>query len=252
MSGMDVEVALLPAYLKPHDLEGRTVIVFDVLRATTTMAAALASGVAEIRIFASLDEAATAAAAHGGRRILCGEQNCLPPPGFDLGNSPGGFRADVHAGHTAYMSTTNGTRAIVATREARTVFIGALVNASATARAAAAEGADVTLLCAGTGGEVAMEDVLGAGAVVDSVLRAGSEAKPSDAALLARRLFRCAQADLRGILADSRGGRNVIAAGLAEDIDFAARVDALDVVGLVAGVPLSVRRVAPGGGARGA
>lgn len=216
-------------------------VVFDVLRATTTLAAALAAGVSEIRVFGSLDGAARAAAAHVGPRILCGEENCLPPAGFDLGNSPGAFRRELHAGQVAYMSTTNGTRAMVAARSARTLLAGAIVNASAVARAVAATGDDVTLLCAGTGGEVAMEDLLGAGAVIAALDRLTPFRPDSDAALVARRLFQAAVPELRAALTETRGGRNVIAAGLVPDIDFAARLDALDVVGFVERETLTVK-----------
>ena len=229
---VNLDVVLLPKYLEPRHLEGRTVVVFDVLRATTTMTAALAAGVNEIRIFAGIEEAARAASRHAGARILCGEENCLPPPGFDLGNSPGAFQRPLHAGQTAYMSTTNGTRAIVAARGAATILAGALVNASAAARAVAEEGADVTLLCAGTGGAVAMEDVLGAGAVMARLHRIQPFNPESDVALLARRLYEGA-VDLRAALTETRGGRNVVAAGLAADIEFAAAVDSVNIAGFV-------------------
>ena len=242
---MNIDVVLLPKHLEPRHLAGRTVVVFDVLRATTTMAAALAAGVEEIRVFGSIADAAAAAARHPGPRILCGEENCLPPAGFDLGNSPGAFLRALHAGRTAYMSTTNGTRAIVAAHEGDVVLTGALVNASAVARAAANTGNDVTLLCAGTGGEVAMEDVVGAGAVL-AALRPHASIRPeSDMCLMAQRLFASARTDLRAALTESRGGRNVIAAGLLEDIDFAARLDALDVVGFVEKQTLSVKARPP-------
>jgi 2-phosphosulfolactate phosphatase len=238
---VNVDVVLLPKYLEPRLLTGRTVVVFDVLRATTTMAAALAAGVEEIRIFGSIADAAAAAARHPGPRILCGEENCLPPAGFDLGNSPGAFQRDLHAGRTAYMSTTNGTRAIVAARGAKVVLTGALVNASAVARAAAAAGNDVTLVCAGTGGEVALEDLIGAGAVLGALRSHQPLRTDSDACLIAEHLYHAARTDLRTALTESRGGRNVIAAGLLPDIDFAARLDALDVAGIVENQTLSVR-----------
>ena len=241
---MRVDVVLLPNHLEPRHLDGRTVVVFDVLRATTTTAAALAAGVAEIRVFGSLADASRAAAAHPGEQILCGEANCLPPPGFDLGNSPGAFRADRHAGRTVYMSTTNGTRAIVAARAAPALLTAALVNAAAAARSLAKMRNDVTLLCSGTGGAVAMEDVLGAGAVLAALEGFTSCTFDSDTALLARRLFQGARGDLRAALIESQGGRNVIAAGLLADVDFAARLDALEAVGFVEGQTLSVKAAA--------
>ena len=239
---MNVDVVFLPKHLESRHLADRTVVIFDVLRATTTIAAALAANVEEIRVFGNTADAAAAAGRHEGERVLCGEENCMPPAGFDLGNSPGDFRRERHEGRVVYMSTTNGTRAILAAREGRTVMIGALVNVSAVARAAAAVGDDVTLLCAGTGGEVAMEDVIGAGSVIAALGRLTIIQGDSDTALIARRLFEAAAGDLRAALTESRGGRNVIAAGLLADIDFAARLDALDVAGFVERQTLSVKR----------
>jgi 2-phosphosulfolactate phosphatase len=239
---MNVDVVLLPRDLQPQHLRDRSVAVFDVLRATTTMAAALAAGVSEIRLFGDLESARAAADAHGSARVLCGEQACLPPPDFDLGNSPGGFSNEKHRDATVYMSTTNGTRALLAARAAPLVITAALVNAAAAARMLAKAGHDVTLLCAGTNGEVAMEDVVGAGAVAYTLAMLEPVTLASDAARMAVRLFRCGRDDVRELFRDAAGGRNVIAAGLEEDIDFAAGLDSIDVVGVATGDPLTVRR----------
>jgi 2-phosphosulfolactate phosphatase len=246
---MQVDVVLLPEHLIRGELADRAVAVFDVLRATTTMAAALAAGVGEIRVFGSIDDARAAAAAHAGQKVLCGEVRCLPPPGFDLGNSPGAFNQAAHASRTVFMSTTNGTKAIVAARgpvEATLgppLVIGALVNASATAEVLAAQERDVTLLCAGTGGAIAMEDVIGAGAVLEAILaRRGDASCGNDVARMALELFRSTRERLAKALRDAQGGRNVVAVGLEADIGFAARLDAVTVVGVVEQGPLRVVR----------
>jgi 2-phosphosulfolactate phosphatase len=230
---MRVEVVFLPRLMTEPQTPGRPVVVFDVLRATTTMAAALSCGVSAICVYSSTEAAAGAAGPAGPGRLLCGEEKCLPPAGFDLGNSPCAF-GPAHRGRVMHMSTTNGTRAIVAARGASRIYPAAIVNASAVARELAREARDVTLLCAGTDGAAAMEDLLGAGAVLDALNSAGADFHaPGDEALIARRLFDGCRGDLRAALAATRGGRNVTAAGLAADIDFAARLDALDVVGVI-------------------
>lgn len=239
---MEIDVVLLPAHLQPGQLEGRAVVVFDVLRATTSMAAAFAVGVEEIRVFGDLPAARQAAAAFPGRRVLCGEEKCLPPDGFDLGNSPGAFDREAHGGRVAFMCTTNGTRAILAARRARALFVGALVNARAVAKALTHVNLPATLLCAGTGGRVAMEDLIGAGAVMNALADRGRGKPAGDAALIARRLFAGAKDNLAVVLAATAGGQNVTAAGLAADIEFAARLDALDVVGVVEGESPVVKR----------
>lgn len=238
---MNVDVVLLPQHLRREQVAGRAVVVFDVLRATTTIAAALASGAKEVRVFDALDRAVVASGRFGGSKLLCGEMNCLPPAGFDLGNSPGAFTPEACAGRTLFMSTTNGTRAIVAAAQASRLYAAALVNASATALALASDGLDVTLLCAGTQGAVSMEDVLGAGAVLSALRPITSVRAESDAALLAERFYEVSRPALSSLLRQTQGGRNVFAAGLEPDIDFAARVDALDVVALVEGDPPTVR-----------
>jgi 2-phosphosulfolactate phosphatase len=239
---MRLNLLFLPKDATAESFAGRAVVVFDVLRATTTMTAAVAAGVREIGIFGDTESARHAAAAAHPKPLLCGEAQCLPPAGFDLGNSPGALNRAAHEGKTLFMSTTNGTRAIIAARGAQLLLAGALVNASAVARALVASGLDVTLLCAGTNGEIAMEDVIGAGAVADAAGQLGRVELQSDAARMAVRLFRGAKDDLSRALSEGAGGRNVIAANLAADIDFAARVDALDVVGRVLDAPLRLVR----------
>src|SRR5687767_7770978 len=125
---MRADVVLLPSYLNPNQLQSRVVVVFDVLRATTTMTAALAAGVREIRIFP--DTQSVRAAKSGSDVLRCGEENCLKPAGFDLGNSPGSMNRGLE-GKSLFMSTTNGTRAILAAKGAKRILVGALVNVSA-------------------------------------------------------------------------------------------------------------------------
>lgn len=237
---MNVDVVALPGELAPKHLDRRTVVVFDVLRATTTMTAALAAGVEQIRIFPDCETARRAAGAvPAPAPLLCGEVKCLPPEGFDLGNSPGGLDPTRHVGRTLFMSTTNGTRAIIAARRAPLLLAGALVNAGAVARVLHSAGRDATLLCAGTDGQVAMEDLLGAGAVLDALETARLE---SDLAQVALRLFRASRQDLTEVLSRAKGGQNVIRAGLPDDVSFCAALDRFDVVGRVLDEPLRLVR----------
>jgi 2-phosphosulfolactate phosphatase len=237
---MIVNTLILPRDLQQDQISNRTVVAFDVLRATTSMTAALAAGVKEIRVFDSLDGALAAANAFGQPRLLCGERHTLPPPGFDLGNSPGQFDPAKHSGMTVFMSTTNGTLAIVAAKSAALLLTGALVNAAAVAKKAFAEGRDVTLLCAGSDGHPSMEDLLGAGAVIDALQTLGNVELDGDLARIALRLFASCRDSLPAVLADSFGGHNIRRVHLDADIAFAARLNVLDVVGRVIDEPLRV------------
>jgi 2-phosphosulfolactate phosphatase len=243
---MKLDVVLLPRDLTGEQCHGHAVVVFDVLRATTTMAAALAAGAREIRVFGEIDEARDAADAFEGPHLLTGERDCLPPPGYDLGNSPDDFNPDRVGGRVLFMATTNGTRAIIAARSADHLFTGALVNAAAVARCLARLNVDVTLLCAGTRGVVSMEDLLGCGAVIDQLQTLVQVKATSDTARVALRLFKGNRKILREVIAEGQGGRNVRAAHLDRDLDFTARLNAIDIVGRVHDDPLRVEAEAPG------
>lgn len=239
---MTIDVVLLPRDLRPEYLSDRAVAVFDVLRATTTMTAALSAGVREIRAFGELDAAMAAARQCPDPHVTAGERNAVKPPGFDLGNSPGAFTCEVHRGQTVFMATTNGTRALVAAAGARVIFAAALVNASVVADALLSTGLDITLLCSGTEGFISAEDVLGAGAVIDSILAQSPMQLTSDVAWMAHELFVAHRADLLAALSTSRGGRNVQRAELTSDLAFCADLNSIPVVGTAAGSPPVVKR----------
>ena len=243
---MLVETVLLPALLTPEKLRGRAVAVFDVLRATTSMAAALVAGVESIEICPDLASALSAAAACPAPHLTCGEKDAVKPQGFDLGNSPGAFNAAAHRGKKLFMATTNGTRAILAAGNAQWIFTAALVNAKAAAKALMSTGCDITLLCSGTNGAFSMEDLLGAGAVLDALQESADVRLESDAALLALQLFRSTpRRQLLTALSETQGGRNVARAKLSEDLVFCSMLNSIDAVGMVKGSPPIVRRWEP-------
>lgn len=244
-SQINVRVVLLPSMLKPEDVEGRVVVAFDVLRATTTMTAALAAGVTKIVLHPTLDAARAAKAEGPTNALLVGEKACLKPDDFDLGNSPGQF-TEAHAGKVLHMATTNGTKALLSPYslgKPLAVFAGALVNRLAIGKAIAALRADVTLVCAGTEGEVSYEDLLGCGAVLDSLINLRVLGQVNDGGLMAIATWTWSAAGIVRAKPDepaypaafrlAKGAVNIVNAGLASDVQFAARPDVFDVVGEV-------------------
>jgi len=159
--------------------------------------------------------------------LLAGERGGLPPEGFDLGNSPRELRPEVVGGRRIVLTTTNGTAAVARCTGAERVLAGALVNAEATGRALAdASPARVWLVCAGSGGELALDDVAAAGCLAGQlVLSAGAELGPG--ARLAAAYFDQWKHDLHAVLAESTSGRKLIDVGLGDDLVHCARVDAL-------------------------
>ncbi|HEV3407946.1 MAG TPA: 2-phosphosulfolactate phosphatase, partial [Gaiellaceae bacterium] len=154
---MRVHVAFTPA----ETATAPTGIVVDVLRATSTIVQALASGYERVLCCAEVEEARALRAARGDG-VLAGERLCVRIPGFDLGNSPREFTNPD--GTTVILTTTNGTRAIVtAAARCERVFAGSLLNLDAVVSAAREAGEDVAVICAGVEGEFAMDDAYCAG-----------------------------------------------------------------------------------------
>src|SRR5689334_6813737 len=166
MTQQRINVHYLPTEVDERELEGSAVAVIDVLRATSTICQALASGACEVVPFVEIDEA-RAAAERAGRAnvVLGGERKGLPIDGFDLGNSPAEYSANRVGGRSVYITTTNGTRALQHARLAKRVVAASFLNLSAVVASLRNE-PKVDMLCAGTDGTNTSEDILLAGAIV--------------------------------------------------------------------------------------
>ena len=209
---MAVDVAFTPGAAAPAALG----VVVDVLRATSTIAQALASGYERVLCAAEIDEA-RALRASLPDSLLGGERKAVRVEGFDVGASPREFR-EARA-RTLILSTTNGTRAILETAErCERVVLGSLLNLSAVA--AAVGGDDSVVVCAGFQGGFALDDAYCAGRIVE--LLGGERTHAATAAGLLARAFPTA---LDGLKARTYGP-----AGLEEDIAYCAQEDRLDVV----------------------
>jgi 2-phosphosulfolactate phosphatase len=233
MQGRQIDVFLLPALVEPAALAEKTVVVIDVLRATTTIVHALAANAVEVAPFRDVEDARELAKELAGKVVLGGERAGLPIPGFDLGNSPSEYTSDRVAQKAVVFTTTNGTRALERCKLAKRVLIAAFANFSAVCREAADEN-DLAIVCAGTDGHVTREDTLLAGAIVTELHR-DVLCQLNDQALLAADAWQTAvrlmtDRPLGMMLRDSRGGRNLIDTGQENDIDLAAQIDKFDIV----------------------
>ena len=201
-----------------------TGIVIDVIRATTTMCQALASGYERVFCTAEVEEAR--ALREGlGEGVLGGERNAVRIPGFDLGNSPREYLEP--AGKTLIISTTNGTRAVVSAAErCERVLVASLLNLTAVVEHAREAGDDAIVVCAGVQGTLALDDAYVAGRIVD--LLGWERTDASEAAARLASTWSGAEEAFRA----SKSGRNLLenAPELEEDIAFCARESVLDVV----------------------
>ncbi len=225
------------------------VVILDILRATSTITTALHNGAREIRLFDSLDAVRAAKPGFPPPVIAAGEELCLKPTDFDLGNSPREFTTEKIGGAAILLATTNGTRAAVRARTAKRMFAASLLNATATAKSLAddidAAGVGHTLLiCAGTRGKLALDDTLGAGAILFSLLAHTYRADLpfTDNAWLAYHAFSAVRPRLPAALRLGQGAINIIEAGLEDDIDHCAKIDSMPLTAIIDPATLTVTK----------
>ncbi|HTO73042.1 MAG TPA: 2-phosphosulfolactate phosphatase [Gemmatimonadales bacterium] len=232
---MKLDVVFTPLGLQPAEFQGRTVFVVDILRATTTMCAALYHGARAVIPVAETDEALRLAQTlDSADVILAGERQCLPIPGFPLGNSPREMTPEAVRGKTIILTTTNGTRAVLATQGAAAVYPMAAANlgaASQRAREVWEREGDLAILCAGREGRFALDDAYAAGRLAMAALGTARRRRGlNDSALASLDLVRRYGLRWERPLATSHSGRDLAAVDLKADILDAAREDAYPVL----------------------
>jgi 2-phosphosulfolactate phosphatase len=234
-----LNVYTTPNQVDPERLADGTVVVIDVLRASTTIVHALEAGAKEVIPCVEVEEAlALAKQMPDYDIVLAGERNGLPIDGFHLGNSPSEYTPHSVGGKAVVFTTTNGTRAIAHARAAKRILIGAFVNVSAVFNELV-EQDHIHLLCAGTHGRVSQDDVLLAGMLVERIQRRGGllyeqnapAVEAQETWLKSFALPRVLGAEpleperLAGELRKSAGGRHLLSIGLEDDILAAACID---------------------------
>jgi len=209
-----VDVAFTPA----ERVSAPIAVVVDVLRATSTMAQALAAGYRRVLCCAEIEEARSLRAELRDA-LVGGERKAVRIEGFDVGASPREF-LEARA-ETLILTTTNGTRTILAAADAcEEVLLGSLLNLDAVVRAVRERGRDVVVVCAGFQGAFALDDAYCAGRIVQLM-----DAARTDAAIAAGHVARAFPDAWSGLTARTYGPP-----GLDEDIRFCAQESILDVV----------------------
>jgi 2-phosphosulfolactate phosphatase len=232
---MRIDVVFTPTGLNVGEVQGRAVFVIDILRATTAMCAALSHGAKAIIPVASTEEALRLAQTIGSTDVLlAGEKECVRIPGFQLGNSPLEMTEQMVRGKTIIVTTSNGTKALLACQGASAVYPAAAVNLTAAAekaREALESERHILIVCAGREGAFSLDDAYCAGRLTAAVL---GDRKPrqglNDAAIAGLDLVRRYGSNWKRPLAYSRAGRELIRLGFGEDVRDAARQDAYPVL----------------------
>lgn len=223
-----IDVCLSPDLMHLYQVEDQTVVIVDILRATSCMTTAFAHGIESITPFALLPDC-LACKAEG--YLAAGERDGKKVEGFDLGNSPFEYMNPLLKGKKVAFTTTNGTQAIAKSMGAGDIVIGSFLNLSAVAAYLRKVSTNVLIVCAGWKGKVNLEDTVFAGAIVENVKDDFEYA--CDAPIMAQRLYKEARQDLRGFLENSSHIKRLHRLNIQKDIDFCLRVDEYDVVPVI-------------------
>lgn len=218
---MRVDVVLTAERLEPASVSGTSALVIDVLRASTTIVSALTHGCRAIVPVADAGEARRRARAYPGEvPLLAGERRGETIDGFDLGNSPIEVGSPKIRGRTVLLTTSNGTRALLAARPAAAIGVAGFVNLAAAAAWAAAQRLPVTLVCAGERGAASLEDSVCAGMLARRLREASPRGTLTDAAHEAVSMAERYEKDLGQLGEDSPWARHLIRTGRARDVEM--------------------------------
>ena len=220
-----IDVVFTPDLLPFFDLTGKTVVVADILRATTTITFAVANGATAITPVLAPEDAFRLAADQPNI-LIGGERGGMKVDGFDLGNSPREYTEAVVSNRQIVLTTTNGTRTLQACRAAERVLVGSFLNLRATVNQLVQAEGELVFACSGREGGFCTEDTAFAGACVAAL----GETQVTDAAETAKILYQTHHNDLFGMLRNCYHGRSLASIGLGEDLEFCAQMDIVDVV----------------------
>lgn len=220
-----IAVCLSPALISLYDIRNSTVVIIDIFRASSSMCYGISNGAEAIIPVA---EVSSCAVYKDSDYLLAAERNGEVVDGFDFGNSPFSYTSEKVSGKTIVLTTTNGTKAIHLSREARQIVVGSFLNISALANWLSGQENDVILVCAGWKDNFSLEDSLFAGALLSKV--ASNFTLADDAAHATLDLFHVAEADIPAYLSKSAHSERLKKLNVEADIAFCLQTDLVDAI----------------------
>ncbi len=211
-----VEVCLTPELIHQFDLNNKIVVAVDIFRATSCMVTGMAHGVEAIYPVATVDDCFRLGEEKG--MITAGERGGAKIEGFTIGNSPYEYMKDEFKDQSIVVTTTNGTKTILASLDADQILIGAFLNLRALADYLSTSRKDVIIHCAGWKGTINIEDTLFAGALVEEIK--SSHQLNGDASLMALQLYKANAYNLMETAMQSAHAKRLTAFGIGKDIEF--------------------------------
>ncbi len=228
---MKIRVLFSPANTDDLYFTGKTTIVIDVLRASTTIVEALKNGAKDVVPVNTVEFAVKISGGmFGGQTLLGGERNTKKIEGFALGNSPLEYKREIVSGKSIVFYSTNGTKAIVKAKFSENLFICGFANIRSVAQKLIRLNEDCVILCAGSNNLFSLEDSVCAGALIEQIIKLKSDVELSDAARGAVALNKSFGKDRLKTLKESEHGRLLLRNGFETDLEFCSKINTTDVV----------------------
>jgi len=229
---MEIHTQLVPSRPSSDALMDRTVVVIDVLRATSVIIHAMSEGASEVLPLASVEEALQMAKAFPrGSALLGGERGSGNIPGFDLGNSPREYVTEKVKEKKLIMTTTNGTKAFHLVSSGKEILVGSFFNIGAVAQRCLESGRDLLIFASGDEGNFSLEDTVCGGMLIDLIIE--KRKKPislTDASQCALILHKRFKGDLLEVFHLSHHGKELINRGFEDDLAYCAQIDITSLV----------------------
>ena len=228
---MKVNVLLSSSNLDELSFSGKTTVIIDVLRATSTIINALNNGAKEIIPVATVEFAVKISGGmFGGLTLLGGERNTKKIEGFALGNSPLEYSSKLVKNKSIVLYTTNGTKAVVKAKFSKNLYICSFLNLSAVAEHINLMDTDFEILCAGRNNSFSLEDTVCAGKLISEILKNKKDLELSDSAKASIALNKSFGKNLLKMLSETEHGRLLLDNGFEEDIKFCSKLNTIDAV----------------------
>jgi 2-phosphosulfolactate phosphatase len=233
---MRIDVVFTPNQLNEKEFRDKIVVVIDVLRASTTICMALHNGAKKIIPVDDVEQALKLQSnLFESVPLLCGERGGKIIPGFDLGNSPLEYTEDKISDRTLIFASTNGSAALVKSKQAKLGFVCGFVNLSPIVKFLNHQPDDILFLCSGKLNEFCLEDAVCAGMVIDQLGTGNPKARVelSDSARAAKILYQSSKKDLLKMLTESEHGKYLISIGMKDDLPICQQVDSIKILPVI-------------------
>jgi 2-phosphosulfolactate phosphatase len=238
---MKINVILSPISVDELYFTGKTSVIIDVLRASTTIITALENKAKELIPVGTVEFAVKVSGGmFGGQTLLGGERNTKKIEGFALGNSPIEYSLDIVSGKSVILYTTNGTKAITKAKFSANLFICAFLNISALAKHLVRLNTDLEIVCSGNSNTFAMEDAVCAGKLISEIKKLNEDLLLTDSAHASLALNRSFGRSILKMLKETEHGKILVENGFEEDLKICSKLNISNTIPYYTGQALKI------------